>query len=658
MEAGEPFETEFQFCSANNEAEDQLAALAEMVGRGETLGSPTDVPLAAGDVPPLEYDLEAELARALDGAMPQPAATAPHTNEPVVEVPTVPTEESSPPSMEFSAMISEELDRAIQENPAADNPAAQPDHSLPPIPQFVAPTEQPPAEAAAAPDEQANNVFADELARMLAMPDEKSTPAPAEPAVAETASPEPEIALAMPELGSASEPVATVEKDYSDPAAEFQSFFGEELTADDSNDPAVEVAPVDPAPAEAVLGASAALGAAALLGLSKLQQPEPEISLDRPHAETVPENVATLELDDALSAELDEAFLASPEMDDDVRIPEAHVVESAQRKGSGRKAAVVVLAIALLGGVGALAFNMFGNGGEAPVLLAEEGATKVKPKDSGGQVVPNQDQTVYKTVEGNDSTASEQASLRDNTEQPVRVAKSETRITSSDDSNVDLLKPRAVRTVVVKPDGTIVSSTEPAQVEKLNVANLVPVAATEPKPVKTIAIKPAAQKPLYTAPTDENAGQVETEVKSVKVASVEPTQSVEVEEPKPVKTTVVKKPVAKKVEVAKTPDPKPATEPKPTQTDPIAAESLPSVSSPYAVQVSSRRSPASAKDAWSKISRRYASVLGGYNVDIRKIDIKGKGTYYRVRVPASSKANAQKLCSRLKSAGGDCLVTR
>ena len=45
-------------------------------------------------------------------------------------------------------------------------------------------------------------------------------------------------------------------------------------------------------------------------------------------------------------------------------------------------------------------------------------------------------------------------------------------------------------------------------------------------------------------------------------------------------------------------------------------------------------------------------------MDIKKAEIPNKGTYFRVRIPAGSREEANSLCSRYKSAGGSCLVTR
>jgi Sporulation related domain. len=51
-------------------------------------------------------------------------------------------------------------------------------------------------------------------------------------------------------------------------------------------------------------------------------------------------------------------------------------------------------------------------------------------------------------------------------------------------------------------------------------------------------------------------------------------------------------------------------------------------------------------------------VLGDRQANIVKADIPGKGTFWRVRVPAGSRAEAVKLCESYKAAGGSCFVSK
>ncbi len=89
---------------------------------------------------------------------------------------------------------------------------------------------------------------------------------------------------------------------------------------------------------------------------------------------------------------------------------------------------------------------------------------------------------------------------------------------------------------------------------------------------------------------------------------------------------------------------------------PVETAALPAGS--YVIQIASLPSEADAQNSYSKLSAKFANVIGGRGVDIKRAEIKNKGTYYRVRIPAGSKQEAQQLCSQYKQAGGSCLVSK
>ena len=76
------------------------------------------------------------------------------------------------------------------------------------------------------------------------------------------------------------------------------------------------------------------------------------------------------------------------------------------------------------------------------------------------------------------------------------------------------------------------------------------------------------------------------------------------------------------------------------------------------MQVASLPSEAEAQRSYQNLSAKFGSVIGGRGVDIKRADIAGKGTYYRVRIPAGDKNEAAALCERFRSAGGSCLIAR
>ncbi len=619
----------YPFCSISNAAEEELAELAKLVGDGQKLHPAGEAPVAAsrpqevtGDwtqataetAPRLNYDLEQELSRAFgntDTAAPveQKVETAPTVAEqPAVEI-EAPVEIADAPSMafeqepdaDFSNMIADELDRALAEEVAAE---AALDAAM--EAEFAASIEP-------STDTAADQAIAAELSQLAAgsveapakadvpMPvateqtlDPWTTPEIVEPAV--EAAPE----LAMPEVAPEAEWVVPAPNtvDYSDPAAEFA--------------PVAEHYAAETVAVGAVASGAVAAAAAKPMAYAQAAPAEP-------------------------------VYVAPAE--EEIMIPPPHMYDR-PAGGAGKRIALAVVAVALMGGVAAAGWNMFDSSdGPAPTILAASEPAKVKPKDSGGKIVPNQDQAVYKSV-GGENTAPKQAKLKDTSEKPIKVAAKSTPDKTVIRASAKGVKPetgvrvqpRRVRTVVVKPDGTIVTTVGNAAKKPLTVAA---AQVTEP----TLALKPELV-----------ASDAETQTPTASVAKLEASQPVaKVAKPAPTKVAIQKVP-AKKVAVKKVPVKKVAVKKAPAKK--AAPIKTASVSSPYAVQISSQRSAAAAQKSYATLSRRFASVIGGKGVDIRKGVIKGKGTYYRVRIPANSRSAANTICSRLKAKGGACFVTR
>jgi Transglycosylase SLT domain/SPOR domain len=81
---------------------------------------------------------------------------------------------------------------------------------------------------------------------------------------------------------------------------------------------------------------------------------------------------------------------------------------------------------------------------------------------------------------------------------------------------------------------------------------------------------------------------------------------------------------------------------------------------PWGVQLAGNFSKDRALAAFAQARQRYAKVLG----EVRPMVIgtrllsRGTQTFYRVRVPAESRAAADALCNRIRSAGGACVALR
>ncbi|MCB1423108.1 MAG: SPOR domain-containing protein [Nitratireductor sp.] len=350
--------------------------------------------------------------------------------------------------------------------------------------------------------------------------------------------------------------------------------------------------------------------------------------------------------------------------------PAAQTAKQAAGSNRGFRLAVGALIVALLVGTGVVAWGTFGSsqlgeGGEPPVIRADNEPAKVKPEDPGGKVIANQENQVYDRVSGGQGEENNtQEELITSREQPVDVAeKSATRLSPDAEggtSDAPLgLPPKKVRTLVVKPDGTIVSGGAATMQSDQ--------ADGEPLP-----LSPQPQA-LAMAQTDDASGsaaqavqQQETEASSV-IALDGARSTGEIATPTPSPLPAPEPPVA----VAPAPKPvapAPAAESDPgaptqiaavSESSPQPAAARPAVtSSEWKIQVSSQRSREAAESSFSNIKQRFSSILGSRSAAIERADIDGKGTFYRVKVLADSKSDATDICNRLKGAGGSCFVTR
>jgi hypothetical protein len=78
------------------------------------------------------------------------------------------------------------------------------------------------------------------------------------------------------------------------------------------------------------------------------------------------------------------------------------------------------------------------------------------------------------------------------------------------------------------------------------------------------------------------------------------------------------------------------------------------------VQLSAGFSRARALASFSTAERRYAAILAGTDAMILRSLNRSRGTraFYQVRAGLPSRGEADKLCGRLRAAGGACLVLR
>jgi hypothetical protein len=392
-----------------------------------------------------------------------------------------------------------------------------------------------------------------------------------------------------------------------------------------------------------------------------------------------------------------------PELDEAMSVPGLAEQETARPRSRGLLVAAVVGAVAIAGGLGAFALSFGGNGGsDAPVIVkADNAPIKVKPENPGGTVVPNQDNKVYDAVAKGGAKPAEpiQEKLVTNNEEPVDVTakeppqsrvvdlspddegadaaggtqaagntditaaptpKSEDRIAqvleeadSGIEPDVVAVAPRKVRTMVVKSDGSLVAREDPA-----------------PAAAQVAAIEPVDPAPQHVAPAGQ-AGEAEQTGAVPPVADQASGNQTETANPAAADPAAAPKPEAQATQPANTPatvpvaPQRPSDQPvdvvgevKPDQVASIDPATASTGGGSWSMQIASQPTVESAQSSYADLQRRYGSVLSGRTANIVKAEIAGKGTFYRVRVPAKSRNDAINLCTSYKAAGGNCFVSR
>ncbi len=365
-----------------------------------------------------------------------------------------------------------------------------------------------------------------------------------------------------------------------------------------------------------------------------------------------------------------EDYGAQPPEDDLGRAAEAY----RNRPVRGRRGlllASAVGAVVLLGGIG---YHFIGGreSGEPVVIHADSKPIKVQPTNPGGATVPNQERAVYDSASGKTPGNPTQKSLISSGQEPVDIQNADDGNNTADaasqgqtpqgqtsqnqtaqagsNQNGAMIKPHEVETMVVRPDGTIVQPDQSQQPSAPQTANndMQPAAPSSDDQIGAIA-------------GGNTSGQTVMPSASVTSTPITPTAAPQAPQQANTAEQTPRLPLHPSVIPSSRPAEQPVrivgTVPQRTQ---AAAPQVASAAGAgaYYLQIASQPSAELAQRSYANMAQKYSGVIGGHAVDIKRADIAGKGTYYRVRVQAGSREDAIALCARLKSAGGSCIVTR
>lgn len=220
--------------------------------------------------------------------------------------------------------------------------------------------------------------------------------------------------------------------------------------------------------------------------------------------------------------------------------------------------------------------------------------------------------------------------------------------------------PKRVKTVSVRPDGTLISADAgPAAAAPAPAPTVAPTAKKPDAP----AVAPQAATPSVELPAKPAVPKSSARVAIPKTDTTVPADAADANAPlnlaPPAKPDKPAK-LPTKLRPPKTDAAAPATAP---AADTTVADAAPVAAAPaasggdWSVQLAAPRSESDAQSAITRLNGKYGDTLGGAALGVHKAEVNGS-TIYRVRASGMSKSEAAALCSKLKAAGGDCFVAK
>lgn len=343
---------------------------------------------------------------------------------------------------------------------------------------------------------------------------------------------------------------------------------------------------------------------------------------------------------------------------------------SRRRGGKGAMIAASMLGVAVLGLVLAFAFRSnepSAPSGQPPLVRADDSPNKVAPTNPGGLDIPNQNKQIY---EPSQAAAPGSSNVVTTTEQPVdlnQVVRSQpSRVVlpgpggaGADAPSADqqsqsvnpvnqlLGEPRRVKTVAVRPDGTIIGTDSPASLAPAPAPAPVAPAIRPTAPATTGAATPAPAEPARTPGTTggnlsalATAASVPLSISPGAADSEKNQQRIVAPAPRTLPPVAQAAPAAPPTRIAAAP-----------ATAPTAAPS----GGGFTVQLAAPGSEQEARSTYASLQRRFPGDLGSYSPIVRRAEV-GNRTLYRLRVGPMDRAGAVALCERLKAGGGQCFV--
>jgi hypothetical protein len=246
--------------------------------------------------------------------------------------------------------------------------------------------------------------------------------------------------------------------------------------------------------------------------------------------------------------------------------------------------------------------------GEPPLIKADEGPVKVKPDQPGGQDIPFQDSTVYDRL-GQNGKQPAMEKLLPPPETPVQ------RIQPAPQAPAQQPQPQSEPPATATP-GPTADSAPAALAPK-------PPVATSQVPAPPTVAGTAPQPPQPAAPSVVPAQQA--------LAQADPIGAL----------------AAAAVAAKPAPTPKPAVAP--TSAAPAGS---------YRIQLSAVRTADAVAPEWARLEHHYPDILTTLKMTADKVDVAGKGTFFRIQAGPLDQNGAKSACERLRAQGVGCIVLK
>lgn len=326
-----------------------------------------------------------------------------------------------------------------------------------------------------------------------------------------------------------------------------------------------------------------------------------------------------------------------------------------RRSRKGLWVAAAVIAVGLVG-VGA-AFTLRGGSaskdGQPPVIAADSSPVKVAPANPGGAEIPNQNKQIY---ERSPDAPQAQSKVVNNEEQPVDVQQA-----------ARSMPPRVVAPGPIAGIGTALAAAPSAPERSIappepGLTPMPPVPGLgEPRKVRTVSIRPDGTPAQAPVAIDQPIATGSAPSRSIGGQATNPGSA----QPRPAQAPAA----APKVEARATTPPAATTPAAPTRLAsaapaPAAAPPAPATAAvragtgDFVVQLGAPGSEAEARATFAALQRKYPQQLGGQAPIVRKTELAGGKTVFRLRVGPYSREDATSMCTALQAAGGQCFIAK